>query len=143
MNIEDTINDIIEMLDLTGRNTEAQSFGINLIEDKPSITPITSNPDVYMLVDSLKMDKRLSNSQFEYFCLLTTGWAAPLSKDGQVQGMPSMHPERRRVSLLVTININNSKEIVSAIKFADNDEVVFDYGKATGSLADAVNSLFE
>lgn len=142
MNIEDAIKEMLEILDPTGSSSEAQAFTFTKVDESLEMKPMANHPDVYMLIDSLNDDKILANTSFDYFALLTTGWAAPLDSDGNVDGAPSKHPERRRVSLLITVDADNNNSIVSAIKFADDDNVIFDYGGATGSLAEAVESLF-
>ena len=143
MTIENTITEIIEILNLNGESLDATAYGINYNNGEIDIKDIAQHPDVYMLIDQLNDDKRLANNSFDYFCLLTTGWAAPLNEDGEVRGAPSKHPERKRVSLLITADLNNNNDIISAIKFHDDEaDLVFDYGQATGSLAEAINSLF-
>lgn len=142
MNIEDAIKEMLEILDPTGSSSEAQAFTFTKVDDKLEMKKMGSHPDVYELVDNINNDKLIANTAFDYFALLTTGWAAPLDSDGNVNGAPSKHPERRRVSLLVAVDTDNDNSIVSAIKFADDDNVVYDYGQATGSLAEAISSLF-
>ncbi|NBO58577.1 MAG: hypothetical protein EBU73_06525 [Chitinophagia bacterium] len=143
MKIEDTIKEILGILATSDSQENAKAYGITVNEDGLQIKDIAQNADVYMLIDELIDDKRLANVSFNYFCLLTTGWAAPLDENGEVSGAPSKHPERRRVSLLVTADMNDKTNIISAIKFHgdDDDEIVFDYNQATGSLAEAINDL--
>lgn len=142
MNIEDAIKEMLEILDPTGSSTEAQAFTFTKVDGKLEMKKMASNMDVYQLVYNINNDKLIANTAFDYFALLTTGWAAPLNSNGEVEGAPSQHPERRRVSLLVTVDPDNDNSIVSAIKFADDDEVIYDYGQATGTLAEAISSLF-
>jgi hypothetical protein len=71
----------------------------------------------------------------------TCGWASPLSNGDEYEGVaPSQHPQRRRVRLLV---VAKAGETASVLRFTDDwANPVFDEGQATGSLADAVQSLF-
>jgi hypothetical protein len=71
----------------------------------------------------------------------TCGWASPLSNGDEYEGVaPSQHPQRRRVRLLV---VAKAGETASVLRFTDDwANPIFDEGQATGSLADAVQSLF-
>ena len=73
--------------------------------------------------------------------IVTTGWAAPLPKDfdGDTSeiGVPSAHPEKRRVRLVSCVD--RSLRSGSALCFQDEpDEIITDEGSATGSLAHAL-----
>lgn len=103
--------------------TDAGSVDVVLVEQNEDIYEILATP----------VSKR--NLSFTTFALITTGWAAPLSDDGEVEGAPSIHPMRRRVRLSVTVNLDG---VASVLRFEDNDDAVVDAGAATGSLADAV-----
>lgn len=65
----------------------------------------------------------------------TTGWAAPLGADGQIEGMPSKHPEKRRVRLNAIATDNGT---ASAIAFEATAERLLDDGEAIGSLSTAL-----
>lgn len=91
--------------------------------------------DVYELLDNL--DKTELN--LVGIAVTTTGWAAPLNADGGVDGKPSEHAQRRRVMLVA---LATADEIMSAIRFADDEEVVCETNGA-GSLADALRGAFE
>lgn len=64
----------------------------------------------------------------------TSGWAAPLNENGEVDGAPSRHPERRRVILVAVVTAG---EMMSAMRFAGDDEVITDTN-GQGSLSDAL-----
>jgi hypothetical protein len=89
--------------------------------------------DVYDLLDSIVEPNQL---KIVGLAVTTSGWAAPLSEDGEVEGMPSRHPERRRVVLAALVTAN---EIMSAMRFADEDEIITDT-HGSGSLAVALRS---
>jgi hypothetical protein len=72
--------------------------------------------------------------------VVTTGWGAPLNDNGEVEGAPSEHPQRRRVRL---ISYKSHEATCSSLSFEDNDEVVYDEGSAVGSLADALADAWE
>ena len=93
--------------------------------------------DVY---DLLYSDETLDKvKSAHYIALATTGWAAPLNPQGEVEGAPSEHPQKRRVRLVV---IASREEMASVLRFQDKpDETVIDHGNATGTLADAVREL--
>jgi hypothetical protein len=66
-----------------------------------------------------------------------------LGANGEVEGAPSQHPNRRRVCLFVSLDILNKEVIGSCLKFDDDEEVIYDFNQATGSLALALESLVE
>ena len=108
-------------------------FGVELSD------PI-AHGDVYELIEShasLEMAKRSA-----FIAIVTCGWAAPLSNntnDDDDKVAPSQHPQRRRVRLVV---LASRSSVASVLRFSDTpDETVIDEGKATGSLADAIQRL--
>lgn len=96
----------------------------------------SGHPDVY---DLLKEYAEAGQKERECvgFVLRSTGWAAPLPSNGEPDGAPSRHPERRRVALHIAASLEG---VVSRIYFADTGESVDDPGTATGSLAEIVYS---
>jgi hypothetical protein len=92
-----------------------------------------SNADVYELINSISPD-----SFVNYYAVLTAGWAAP--NDGNDMLPPSLHPERKRVELLVVTSRDG--RVASALSMEGNDELTIDEGNATGALADAVMGIF-
>ena len=108
----------------------ASLFGIETDSDGKFVD---AHPDVY---DLLHLPASELLTTFTTFAVVTTGWAAPLNNDGEVDGAPSKHPERRRVRLVITANIDG---VASVLRFEDDsDNVIVDPGQATGSLAEAV-----
>jgi hypothetical protein len=71
--------------------------------------------------------------------VVTTGWAAPLNANGEVEGAPSAHPQRRRVRLVAYMSCEG---MVSAVSFQDTDEVTYDEGQGQGYLADALKDTW-
>lgn len=100
---------------------------------------IAQHPDVYsMLADENAISLAVP---FDRIAIVTTGWAAPLNADGEVDGAPSAHPERRRVRLTV---VGTDEGVVSVLRFQDDaDNTIVDEGSATGSLADAIAEFLE
>lgn len=98
-------------------------------------------PDVYDLLDEFRTFAELSPEwarRFSGAVLFTSGWAAPLV-NGEVDGAPSAHPERRRVFLAVCVTREDGEiRAASRMMFPDQCEVIDDPGTATGALADAV-----
>lgn len=88
-------------------------------------------PDVYGLLDEVDVPAGVSA-----LLLHTTGWAAPLAPNGESEGLPSEHPQRRRVALIAVISDRGAG---SALAFNDDPEhLVTDEGSATGALAEAL-----
>lgn len=94
------------------------------------------SPDVYDLLE--RSDSALTAMTAEYIAVVTCGWAAPVAEDDE-ETRPSLHPERRRVRLVIVVN---KDEMASVLRFEDapTDPIV-DEGNAHGSLADAMRSL--
>lgn len=116
----------------------AHLYSVNIdLNGEVSLTLATAERDVYDLLDS---DTAVKVAQVsDYIALVTTGWAAPLNSEGEVEGAPSQHPAKRRVRLSV---FASRESVVSVLRFQDEpNEPVVDEGQATGSLADAVQSL--
>jgi hypothetical protein len=98
---------------------------------------ITSHADVYDLLADTK--NAVVASGFAYTLVVTTGWAAPLNANGEVEGAPSQHALRRRVRLAV---VANRQSVASVLRFQDEpNEPITDPGEATGSLADAIKKF--
>lgn len=95
--------------------------------------------DIYQLLDALGEVLAPQGDTLGGVLVLTSGWAAPLGDDGQVEGAPSAHPERRRV--FVTCSVARDGSQAARMEFAggDGDTVTDDNG--TGSLAFALDSL--
>jgi len=119
---------------LQGARLYGVSFG-----DKgtPELSFITQHPDVYELLAD-EANARIANL-YNYACVVTTGWAAPLGANGEVEGAPSEHALRRRVRLAV---VANRQSVASVLRFQDEPETpITDPGDATGSLADAIRTF--
>lgn len=125
-------------------------FGINTLESKTAglysvrgeVTELVAeHGDVYELLDS-PLSQAVAQMS-DAVAVLTCGWAAPLptsDSDPEAGVAPSQHSQRRRVRLLV---VAKRGDTASALRFADDwANPIFDEGQATGSLADAVQSLF-
>lgn len=119
---------------LSGARLYGVSFGD---KGEPVIDFISEHADVYDLLSD--QQNAVVASGFTYSLVVTTGWAAPLNADGEVEGAPSAHPERRRVRLAV---VANYESVASVLRFADAPtDPITDPGQATGSLADAIREF--
>lgn len=94
-----------------------------------------SSPDIYDLLDEVEP----SVLKIVGLAVTTSGWAAPLNADGEVDCPPSQHDGRRRVLLVAIVT---AEEIMSAMRFADEDEVICDTN-GTGALADALRDALD
>lgn len=135
-------------LELVKYLDEMDMFGIDTADSKKAglysvrgevTTLVGEHGDVYEMLDSVEAQAVALMS--DAVVVRTCGWASPISQDDEYADMrPSEHPERRRVRLLVCAN---GTDTASVLRFTDDwDNPVFDEGQATGSLADAVQSLF-
>ena len=87
-------------------------------------------PDVYDLLDG-----DYPSTGVVGLAIHTTGWAAPLNSDGEVEGAPSKHPERRRVAL---VTVMTAEGMGSALSFADSPDELITDSSGTGQLSDAL-----
>lgn len=94
---------------------------------------IDQHPDVYELIS--RNVGEIPNDATA-LVVISTGWAAPIT-DGIA---PSEHAERVRVRL--TVYVPRDASPVSVIMFANGRETVTDENTATGTLADAIASLY-
>lgn len=141
-NAEITLRNINSLLDFDRDASQATVYGVKTADTISGLDfkVIGQDGDVYDLIDNMSMDKTYLN--YSYAVLKTTGWAAPLNANGDVDGAPSAHPERRRVRLFVVADIDNNEITGSVLSFDDDPEnIIFDYNEATGSLAEAIGSL--
>ena len=70
--------------------------------------------------------------------IITTGWASPLSADGNPDGIPSQHPLRRRVRLVSCVD--KAKRMASSLRFADEPDDLITDESGQGSLANALTT---
>lgn len=137
------MQEVFESLQIDKDETTAKAYGLTYVDNQLVAKKIGDSEDIYMLLDDLNNDKILANTNFDYFAVITHGWAAPLNSDGEIEGAPSQHPEKRRVRLIVNVDLKNNNTVGSTLQFSDDpDNLIFDHGNATGSLADAVANLF-
>lgn len=101
---------------------------------------LVTGGDVYEALD-LTANKSLNADEIG-IGVETCGWASPVNHENTTKAKrennlaPSKHPQRRRVRLITLVN--KDLEAGSALGFSDEDEIITDEGKATGSLADAL-----
>ena len=134
--VESKIHQLIDTFELSG----ARLYGVNCAGrpvDEPNMCFLAQHADVYELLEAPSSGLA---RMFDAAAIVTTGWAAPLSPEGKVEGAPSEHALRRRVRLAVVVADNG---VASVLRFADEpDDVITDPGSATGSLADAITRFW-
>ena len=135
------IAEYLDDMDMFGIDT-AENKTAGLYSVRGEVTELVAeHGDVYEMLDAPEatLVARLSDA----VVVRTSGWASPLptnDSDPEAGVRPSEHPQRRRVRLLV---VAKAGETASALRFTDDwANPIFDEGQATGSLADAVQSLF-
>lgn len=101
-----------------------------------------ANVDIYDLLDEYGRTHPARFKPLEMplaYVAVTSGWGAPLNDEGDIEGIPSEHPQRRRLSLFYVSSV--SGDIASRLYFHDKGEVILDDGSATGSLAEALDRV--
>lgn len=140
---DQNLKEVFDALQIDRDDATAKAYGLTYVDNQLVAKFLDDHGDIYELIESLNNDKIIANTNFDYFTLITHGWAAPLNKDGEVDGAPSQHPERRRVRLIVAVDVKNNKDMASIMEFSDDPEnLIYDHGNATGMLAEAVSELF-
>jgi hypothetical protein len=134
------IAEYVDNMDMFGiESTEAKTAGLYSVRGE-NTTLVAEHGDVYEMLESVEAQAVAMLS--DAVVVRTAGWASPIADDGdEYEGVaPSQHPQRRRVRLLV---VAKAGETASVLRFTDDwANPIFDEGQATGSLADAVQSLF-
>jgi hypothetical protein len=118
-------------------------FAVDYVRGEvPAIRKIAEHADVYEMLDDTLNAVLLFDSGYNGFAIVTCGWAAPISKDDDDDNevAPSQHPERRRVRLMTMMH--NGK-MGSSIRFTDEEAVTYDEGNAMGSLASAMQDMYD
>ena len=134
--VEGKLHALIDTFELPG----ARLYGVNCLGrplEQVNLCSLAQHPDVYELLSTPSSSLA---RMFDAAAIVTTGWAAPLSPDGTVEGAPSEHALRRRVRLVVVVANHG---VASVLRFADSpDDIISDPGSATGSLADAITNFW-
>lgn len=98
--------------------------------------------DVYDMLQSYGAMRSLYAVETTAVVITTSGWAAPLGKNGEVEGRPSEHPQRFRCAVRMCLELDNGGLMSRVHLFKeDTEEVADDYGNASGALADALTSV--
>ena len=118
-------------------------YGV-IIDNDLSITmeKIDANGDVYDLIDVDNTTLMSQVNNYDMITIATCGWAAPIDNDDDDDNSvaPSQHPQKRRVRLVTSANVDG--QAGSTILFQDDIEnPVHDYGSAKGTLADAITHV--
>jgi len=124
-------------------SSTAKLFAVDYVRGEvPAIRLIAEHADIYEMLDDTLNAVLLFDSGYNGFAVVTTGWAAPIDKDNDDNNevAPSQHPERRRVRLMTMMH--NGK-MGSSIRFTDEESVTYDEGNAMGSLASAMQDLYD
>jgi hypothetical protein len=133
------IAEYLDDMDIFGiESTEMKTAGLYSVRGENTML-VAEHGDVYEMLESVEAQAVALLS--DAVVVRTCGWASPLSDGDEYEGVaPSEHPQRRRVRLLV---VAKAGETASVLRFTDDwANPIFDEGQATGSLADAVQSLF-
>lgn len=122
---------------------KAVLFAVDYVRGEvPAIKNIDEQGDIYEMLDDTFNAVRLFDTGYNGFAVVTTGWASPIDKDNDAdsQVAPSQHPERKRVRLMTMMH--NGK-MGSSIRFTDSETVTYDEGNAMGSLASAMQDMYD
>ena len=100
------------------------------VTEDGSYSELDRAPDIYDL-----LDREYPHIGLVGLAVHTTGWAAPLNSDGESDGPPSKHHERKRVAL---VTVKTPSGTGSALSFADKPDEITTDEKSEGKLSDAL-----
>jgi len=118
-------------------------FAVDYVRGEvPAVKQIAEDSDIYAMLDDTFNAVLLFDSGYNGFAVVTTGWAAPIDKENDENNeiAPSQHPERKRCRLMAMCH--NGK-MGSSIRFVGDETVTYDEGNAMGSLASAMQDLYD
>jgi hypothetical protein len=115
---------------------KAMLFPVTYYDGEYHVGSPISYPDVYALME---LDESKSAAKgCDYVAIVTTGWAAPIDEDSDVDTRPSLHRDRRRVRLSM---IGKHDEVASIMRFEDDPDNPIYETSGEGPLVDAVSEL--
>lgn len=141
MSQESIMDEIYQLLAFDTNEEKAVAYGVNRNEDEFEYKELQRHGDIYQLIDEMSADKLATN--FDFISLITYGWAAPIEEVRDEEIAPSKSENRRRIRLMLVGSKENNGILGSALKFADNEEIVFDFGDADGPLSDVFNTMYQ
>ena len=115
---------------IKGTGHEMHNAVLYGVSEDGSYSELDRAPDIYDL-----LGREYPYTGLVGLAVHTTGWAAPLNSDGEVEGAPSKHPERRRVALVAVMT---AEGMGSALSFADDPDEIITDSSGTGQLSDAL-----
>ena len=121
----------------------ARLFAVDYVRGEvPAVRQVAEDSDIYGMLEDMFNAVLLFDSGYNGFAVVTTGWASPIDKDNDANNdiAPSQHPERKRVRLMTMCH--NGK-MGSSIRFTDDEAVTYDEGNAMGSLASAMQDMYD
>ena len=136
--VDKMVNESIPKSDTLFTYSKSHLYGINLIPNI-DVVKLQESGDIYEMLQEPSADMLVS--AYDGFCVLTSGWAAPIANDDEDDIAPSKHPERVRVRLFSYCD--NEGQVHSSIRFGDGRETVYDENQARGSMRDAMADLHE
>jgi hypothetical protein len=121
----------------------ARLFAVDYVRGEvPAVRQVAEDSDIYGMLEDVFNAVLLFDSGYNGFAIVTTGWASPIDKDNDANNeiAPSQHPERKRVRLMTMMH--NGK-MGSSIRFTGDETVTYDEGNAMGSLASAMQDMYD
>ena len=136
-----SLSEIAEQVYRTARDESPDPFHIQkavvfTFTEEGLSRELSKDLDIYLALANIGYDNTIAEGELG-IGIITTGWAAPINSDGDVDCPPSQHKERRRVRLVSVVTTDG--KMGSVMGFSDDDEnPIRDEGEATGNLAMAM-----
>lgn len=95
--------------------------------------------DIYDLLHPLRNTALINGAvmkDIQFIVAVTFGWAAPLNENGEADGAPSKHPERKRCLLVMAMS---KDDLRSGVRLAGGETEITAVGE--GQLRDAMEKL--
>jgi hypothetical protein len=134
---------IAEKIGNTFELPTSRLFAVDYVRGEvPAVRQVAEDSDIYAMLDDTFNAVLLFDSGYNGFAVVTTGWAAPIDKENDENNEiePSKHPERKRCRLMTMCH--NGK-MGSSIRFTGDKAVTYDEGNAMGSLASAMQDMYD
>lgn len=129
---------IFGMTDEMRTDKKTQLVGVKMIEETLVCEKIIEYGDIYDMLEGASSHLEKFEG-YDLIAVLTAGWAAPNDNDDYQNLPPSVHPERRRVKLVMIGYTSN--QTASIMKFDDNDQLLYSCGEGQGALQDAFKDM--
>jgi len=136
--LEVVSKDIFGMTNEMRTDKKTQLVGVKMIEETLVCEKIIEYGDIYEMLEGASSHSEKFEG-YDLVAVLTAGWAAPNNNDESDKLPPSVHPERRRVRIVMVGY--TAEQTASVMSFDDTQDLIYSSGEGQGALQDAFESM--